>query len=67
MLQNAGAAWIVSDSDQLVNQVNSLLADKVLRYSAGEKGKKLVEDNRGSIHRIMEIIGSYLKLNTTCG
>ena len=67
MLQNAGAAWIVSDSDQLVNQVNILLADKVLRYSAGEKGKKLVEDNRGSIHRLMEIIGSYLKLNTTCG
>ncbi len=61
MLRNAGAAWIVGDIEQLVNHVNSLLADKELRDSAGGKGRKLIAENRGSIHRVMEILHLLLK------
>jgi len=61
MLRNAGAAWIVGDIEQLVNHVNSLLADKELRHSAGGKGRKLIAENRGSIHRVVEILHLLLK------
>jgi 3-deoxy-D-manno-octulosonic-acid transferase len=67
MLQNAGAAWIVVNKEELSNRVNKLLGDKELRHSAGAKGRKLVEENRGNIHRVMDILRSYLPENATSG
>jgi 3-deoxy-D-manno-octulosonic-acid transferase len=67
LLQRNGVAWVVTDTDQLVNRVNLLLTDKKLRDDAGDKGRKLVEANRGSIHRLMEILHPYLKKNKTSG
>lgn len=61
MLQNVGAAWIVNDVEQLVNKVSLLLTNKELRHSSGKKGRKLVESNRGSIYRLMEILRPYLE------
>jgi len=67
MLQLCGAAWTVVDVEELAQRVNLLLADKKLRHDAGEKGRKLVEVNRGSIHRLMEILHPYLENNATSG
>jgi 3-deoxy-D-manno-octulosonic-acid transferase len=67
MLQNAGAAWIVANEEELSNRVNKLLGDMELRHSAGAKGRKLVEENRGNIHRVMDILRSYLPENATSG
>ncbi len=67
MLQRSGAAWIVAGVEELVHRVNILLTDKKLRHDAGEKGRKLVEVNRGGIHRLMEILHPYLKDNATSG
>ena len=61
MLQLGGAAWVVTDVDELECQVNLLLTDRKMRQDAGEKGRKLVEASRGSIHRLMEVLQPYLK------
>jgi 3-deoxy-D-manno-octulosonic-acid transferase len=65
MLQRSGAAWIVMNAEELAHQVNLLLTDKNLRHDSGEKGRKLVEINRGSIHRLMEILLPYLNDNNS--
>ena len=65
MLQRSGAAWIVMNAEELAHQVNLLLTDKNLRHDSGEKGRKLVEINRGSIHRLMEILLPYLNGNSS--
>ena len=60
LLEDTGALWVVNDTDQLINQVNILLADADLRQNAGEKGKKIVESNRGSASRVMHILQDFL-------
>ena len=67
MLQHSGAAWLVKGVEELAHRVNLLLTDKHLRHDAGEKGRKLVQENRGSIHRLMDILHPYLKANLTHG
>ncbi|MBI4005382.1 MAG: lipid IV(A) 3-deoxy-D-manno-octulosonic acid transferase [Gammaproteobacteria bacterium] len=65
LLQDSGAAWTVSDAEQLADKVNQLLADANLRHNAGEKGRQMVETNRGSINRLMQSLQPYLIQNAT--
>jgi len=65
LLQESGAAWIVSDAEQLAGKVNELLADANLRHSAGEKGRKIVETNRGGTNLLMRNLQPYLVKNAT--
>lgn len=60
MLKHTGAAWVVQDMDQLVNQASLLLADKTLREQAGTAGKELVVRNRGSAGRLLDVLRPYL-------
>ena len=67
MLEECGAAWIVHDTNQLVDKVNLLLSDANLRHNAGEKGSTLVESNRGNINNLLEVLKSYLPEQATSG
>ncbi len=50
------AAWQVNNADELAQQVIRLLTDDVLRREAGEKGRRMVRDNQGSIETTMRFI-----------
>ncbi len=65
MLLNAGAARQVDGATQLAEVVTAYLKDNDLRHAAGEKGKHLVEQNRGALMKLVDIIqvGSLLGLN----
>ena len=59
-LVEQGNAWIVKNSDQFADKVKELLADANLRHQAGEKGKQMVEKNRGSSDRVIKLLEKIL-------
>lgn len=63
LLEENNAAWIIHNKNQLIKQINLLLSDANLRHSAGEKGKKLVESNRGNVDKLIDILKPYLTKN----
>lgn len=65
LLEECGAAWVIHDTSQLIEKINLLLSDANLRHSVGEKGRKLVESNRGNVNRLMEILKPYLIFTCT--
>ncbi len=66
-LKRSGAAWTVADSRELADTVCELLGDANLRHQAGESGKRLVEENRGGIDRLMHSLQPYLSQDATFG
>ncbi|MCK5360190.1 MAG: glycosyltransferase, partial [Gammaproteobacteria bacterium] len=60
--KNAGLQ--VSTNRELVAAVATYLDDANLRFETGEKGKKLVQQNRGALERTSELIFSLAK--NTC-
>jgi 3-deoxy-D-manno-octulosonic-acid transferase len=67
LLEKTGALQVVQNTDQLINQVNLLLADADLRHNAGEQGRKIVESNRGSVSKLMYFLQTFLNRNATSG
>ncbi|MEQ6340262.1 MAG: lipid IV(A) 3-deoxy-D-manno-octulosonic acid transferase [Gammaproteobacteria bacterium] len=56
MLLNAGAARQVNDATQLAEVVTAYLKGNDLRRAAGEKGRHLVEQNRGALMKLVDIV-----------
>lgn len=52
----AGAARLVRSVAELGGQVSDLLADRQMRDDVGNRGLDLVERNRGTVHRLLELI-----------
>ena len=59
-LCEAGAAVRIHNTQQLGNAVVMFLKDANLRYQTGEKGRLLVELNRGALNSLLEIIAKHL-------
>lgn len=66
-LVEQGNAWIIKDSDQFAEKVCELLADANLRHQAGEKGKQMVEKNRGSSSKVIKLLDNMLGDATSTG
>jgi 3-deoxy-D-manno-octulosonic-acid transferase len=56
MLMDVGAACQVASARELGEQALAMLNDANLRHNVGDRGKKFVETNRGSLDRLMHII-----------
>lgn len=64
-LLEAQAAWGVQDTDGLARASATLLADPALRLEAGERGRQVVEANRGALATLLQIIEH--TIGTTAG
>jgi len=60
MLERAGALRLVHDPAELAREVGALLADPSRRAGMGERGRLLVERNRGSVRRLLDTLRPYL-------
>ncbi|HIF52112.1 MAG TPA: 3-deoxy-D-manno-octulosonic acid transferase [Thiotrichaceae bacterium] len=65
LLLEEDALAIVSNELELANEICVLLADANRRHNIGEKGRQVIEANKGNIDRLMEIIAPYLKDDAT--
>lgn len=52
----AGACRRVRDEEQLAATVIELLSDADLRFAMGEHGRRVVAENRGALHAVMDLI-----------
>jgi 3-deoxy-D-manno-octulosonic-acid transferase len=60
LLSEQDALVFVSNERELAHEVCELFNDANRRHNIGEKGRQVVESNKGNIDRIMEIIKNYL-------
>jgi len=60
LLLESGAARQIHSQEQLVHVAQELLTDANLRHHMGNMGRQLVEKNRGSLDRVMNIIATYM-------
>lgn len=60
LLLREGAALEVADAKELAGALASLLGDPELRRRMGASGRRVVEANRGSVGRILDIVGAIL-------
>jgi 3-deoxy-D-manno-octulosonic-acid transferase len=51
-----GAAEVVSDAATLAERLDALLAQPALRQRMGAAGREAVEDNRGALDKLLELI-----------
>ncbi len=65
LLLDEGAAWKVTNSDELSSRVSSLLGDANLRHSIGELGRNIIMKNRGNVEKIMELIRDFFRAHVT--
>jgi len=56
LLLEAGGLKLVQDQDELVEAMQAVLANPHLRQEMGEAAKKVVEDNRGALDRLMALV-----------
>ncbi len=56
MLHEVGASTRVRDGQQLGDAVINYLQDANYRHSVGQNGRKFVEENRGALDRLMEMV-----------
>ncbi|MEZ5527218.1 MAG: lipid IV(A) 3-deoxy-D-manno-octulosonic acid transferase [Gammaproteobacteria bacterium] len=55
-LESAGALKTVADANGLAQAVVQVFADESLRQSMGAAGRQLIEENRGALQRIEDIV-----------
>lgn len=60
MMLEAGAALQVENTAQLSDRVSRWLGDAALRAEAGERGRRLVAENRGALERLYAVIKQQL-------
>lgn len=53
-LEEAGAAWRVSDGDDLTEKLRALLEDGQLLNGMGARAKQFVQENRGAVQRVLQ-------------
>ena len=56
----AGVCVQINDEKQLADTVIRLLKDADLRFSMGEKGRAVVEENRGALESVLELIADHI-------
>ena len=56
LLCEAGAAVQVQNTEQLATAALTYLTDANLRHTLGEKGKQLVQQNRGALGKVMDMV-----------
>ena len=64
LLADAGALLRIRDVNELAGQVMRLFADAELRQGMGQAGRKVVEQNRGSVDRVMGLIREHMPVRT---
>lgn len=60
LLSENDALVVVSNAEDLATKVSALLSDANHRHNIGEKGRKVIEENKGNLKRLMQIIRPYL-------
>ncbi len=65
LLVDAGACEQVDNPAGLAAAVSLLLKDANLRHDMGERGRRVVEKNRGALQTVLEMIDSQLARNST--
>jgi 3-deoxy-D-manno-octulosonic-acid transferase len=58
MALERGAGVQVSDVPHLVRVVNLYLKDANLRFSAGESGREMVQENRGALEKTLAVLAT---------
>ena len=61
LLMDAGAAFVVADTEQLAHAVTGLLDDASLRSVMGAAGKAVLDSNRGALDRLLTLIDPLLE------
>jgi len=56
LLSDAGALTVVEDARELAARLGALLCNPEARAVAGEKGRAVIEANRGAIRRVLALI-----------
>jgi 3-deoxy-D-manno-octulosonic-acid transferase len=64
LLVSRGAVRIVRNARELAGQVSTLLSDPELRAKMGSIGKAAVDENRGSLGRLLMLIGPLIEGKT---
>ena len=65
LLSEQDALITVFNEKELANEICKLLSDANRRHNIGEKGRQVIESNKGNINRLMEIIEPYLSADAT--
>lgn len=60
LLKERGAAREVRNAPTLASAVTDLLQDANLRHAMGERGRRVVEENRGALDRLLALLEPYL-------
>lgn len=60
LLSEAGALSQVHDAGELAERIGAYLSDANLRHAHGERGREVVERNRGALRALLEMIGERL-------
>lgn len=60
LLMDAGAGFIVADTEQLAHAVTNLLGDPSLRTVMGAAGKSALDANRGALDRLLTLVDPLL-------
>lgn len=56
LLVENGSTQVVHDAGELADRVTSLLADERQRMSRGNGGREVIENNRGTLQRLLDLI-----------
>ncbi len=59
MLTQAKGATIVHNENELKEQLTLLIENTTLRHAQGQKAKTVVEENRGALDKLMNLIDSF--------
>jgi len=60
LLMDAGAAFIVADTEQVAHAVKGLLANGDLRAVMGAAGRSVLDANRGALDRLLTLVDPLL-------
>jgi len=61
MLQQAGACEVIGSGDELAAILGRWLADANERHRVGERGRQVVEKNRGALQTVLTMIDRQLQ------
>ena len=66
-LEERGAAWRVADGKALIERMTTLLEHRQERERMGALAKRFVQENRGAVGRVLEVVESLLDKQETKG
>lgn len=61
LLEQAGAVKKINNSEQLAKEVCAWLHDSAVRTNVGDRGRKVVENNRGAVEKHLKLFASLIK------